>query len=178
MYDYSGEFAFLNGFPCKSGVGGSLLMVIPGVAGFCTWSPRLDKHGNSARGIEFCQHLAARFPFHMLDKQQYLGGNPAGAEGEGEGEAEMVELWNAAAAGTLLRLRQLAARGLPIDYGDYDGRTAAHLAASNGHLAALQYIVGRAGGARALAATTTARNGRVEVGAHGAPRGRAGGGAG
>jgi ankyrin repeat protein len=41
--------------------------------------------------------------------------------------------------------RQLAARGLPLDLGDYDGRTAAHLAASNGQLAALRYVLGPAG---------------------------------
>ena len=38
MYDYSGEFAFSMGFPCKSGVGGALMIVIPGVCGICTWS--------------------------------------------------------------------------------------------------------------------------------------------
>ena len=37
MYDYSGTFAYKMGFPCKSGVGGALMIVIPGVCGFCTW---------------------------------------------------------------------------------------------------------------------------------------------
>jgi hypothetical protein len=26
--------------------------------GICVWSPRLDEHGNSVRGIEFCRKLA------------------------------------------------------------------------------------------------------------------------
>lgn len=30
MYDYSGTFAYRMGFPCKSGVGGALMIVIPG----------------------------------------------------------------------------------------------------------------------------------------------------
>ena len=55
MYDYSGRFAFSMGFPCKSGVGGGLFIVIPGVMGICTWSPRLDDIGNSVRGVEWCK---------------------------------------------------------------------------------------------------------------------------
>jgi glutaminase len=66
MYDFSGQFAFEIGFPSKSGVSGVLCVVIPRVCGFATFSPRLDKLGNSVRGIDFCQRLAKRYPFHVF----------------------------------------------------------------------------------------------------------------
>jgi len=66
MYDFSGQFAFEIGFPAKSGVSGVLCVVIPRVCGFATFSPRLDKLGNSVRGIDFCQRLAKRYPFHVF----------------------------------------------------------------------------------------------------------------
>jgi glutaminase len=67
MYDYSGEFAFQMGFPAKSGVGGAIIIVIPGVMGICTFSPRLDSVGNSVRGVAFCNALSQKFAFHNFD---------------------------------------------------------------------------------------------------------------
>ena len=67
MYDYSGEWAFTVGLPAKSGVSGVILVVVPGILGFCIWSPRLDEHGNSVRGIRFCKDLVATYNFHHFD---------------------------------------------------------------------------------------------------------------
>lgn len=76
MYDYSGEWCVQVGLPAKSGVAGLVYVVVPHVMGVATWSPPLDIHGNSVRGVEFFKRLLAKYNFGIFDQivSQGLGG--------------------------------------------------------------------------------------------------------
>ncbi|MFK7847071.1 MAG: glutaminase [Rhodothermales bacterium] len=51
-YDVVGDFAYRVGLPSKSGVGGGILAVMPGVFSVCVWSPGLNDAGNSLAGTK------------------------------------------------------------------------------------------------------------------------------
>ncbi|MGM4981253.1 MULTISPECIES: glutaminase [Rhizobium] len=59
-YDGSGDFAYHVGLPGKSGVGGGILAVAPGIGSIAVWSPGLNKVGNSQLGAVALEMLAAR----------------------------------------------------------------------------------------------------------------------
>ncbi len=59
-YDMAGEFAFLIGLPCKSGVGGGIVAVVPDRLTLCVWSPALDASGNSWLGMKALEMFVAR----------------------------------------------------------------------------------------------------------------------
>ena len=67
MYDYSGQWAYRVGIPAKSGVAGGVVAVVNRQLGIGTYSPRLDRFGNSVRGIEVCSELARRLGLHVFD---------------------------------------------------------------------------------------------------------------
>ncbi|MBV8522762.1 MAG: glutaminase [Acetobacteraceae bacterium] len=58
LYDATGDWMYTVGLPAKSGVGGGLIAVAPGVLGLAAFSPSLDAAGNSVRAQKATQHVA------------------------------------------------------------------------------------------------------------------------
>lgn len=143
MYDFSGEWAFRIGLPAKSGVSGVIMVVVPNVMGICIWSPRLDEHGNSVRGIDFSKELVATFNFHNYDN---LVGTISGKQDPRRPAREVqrdmiVDVCWAASEGDVEGIRRLVAQGADVNAADYDGRTPIHLAASEGQHEVVAYLI-------------------------------------
>lgn len=69
MYDWAGEWIYKVGMPAKSGVAGGIIAVLPGQLGIGVFSPRLDSHGNSVRGIRVCEALSQRLDLHLFNRR-------------------------------------------------------------------------------------------------------------
>ena len=66
MYDGAGEWLYEIGLPAKSGVAGGIIAVQPGQFGIAVFSPRLDRHGNSFRGVQVCEDLSTELDLHVV----------------------------------------------------------------------------------------------------------------
>ena len=159
MYNYSGQFAFQVslqlqarldnhlllqvGLPAKSGVSGIVLVVVPNVVGFAVWSPSLDSIGNSVRGVMFAEELVKVYNFHTFESvgsQTSEKKNPK-VQNHEEKSLKLVQLLFAACNGDKLALERAYLSGLDMNMGDYDNRTALHLACAENHLACVKFLI-------------------------------------
>jgi glutaminase len=124
-------------------VSGAILLVVPNVAGFAVWSPRLDELGNSVRGVEFCRRLVSRFKFHTFDSMVGLTDDRVDPRRNlyASRFGGITALCWAAYGDDVAEMRRLVAIGIDPASHDYDRRTALHIAASEGKLNSLRYLL-------------------------------------
>ena len=146
MYEFSGEFAFKIGLPAKSGASGFLLVVVPRVTGFCVYSPRLDGEGNSVRGMRFCEEITAAYEFHAFASvtKEDRDLTSSGLE---QKNVQCSKFLMACGNGDVRMIRNFHSKDPTlIDYCDYDGRTPLHVAAAEGKIGVVRYLLSKGAG--------------------------------
>jgi len=147
MYNYSGKFAFMVGLPAKAGGSGSLMVVIPNVMGISLWSPPLDGHGNSVRGLQFCKELINLYHFHRFDDigktQDTKKMDPTFKKRHETASEVVIHLLLAAANGDVTAIQRAWMHDVDLSVGDYDGRTPLHLAAAEGHFETVKFLLSK-----------------------------------
>jgi glutaminase len=148
MYDGSGEFSIHIGLPAKSGVGGAVILVVPRLMGICIWSPRLDPIGNSARGVDMAKRLAQTYRLHVYDGSAERGDRTDPRVPAARLRARQTSrALRAASIGDLRTLQHLFDDQADLSRGDYDSRTPMHLAAAEGHLEVVRFLLAKNMGA-------------------------------
>lgn len=143
MYDYSGQWAWDVGMPAKSGVGGCVFMVVPNVGGFAMWSPRLDTVGNSVRAVAVATKLVEKIKIHNFEvfSGLHVTKMDLSAKKYSSEEHEKGKVLTAATEGDVAELLTMKNQGTDIFCSDYDGRTALHLAAAEGHDEVVKFLI-------------------------------------
>jgi glutaminase len=142
MYDGSGDFFFNIGLPAKSGVGGGVILVVPKLMGICIFSPRLDAQGNSVRGVDVAKRMVKHYRLHAYDGVMTDGSriDPRLPLSRWRATLSAEALW-AASKGDIRTLQRLHGEQYDLEQGDYDQRTPMHLAAAEGHLEVVEYLL-------------------------------------
>lgn len=68
FYEHSGDWMYTSGIPAKTGVGGGVMGILPGVFGVSAFAPPLDSAGNSVKA-----QLAIKFIMNKLGLNVFNG---------------------------------------------------------------------------------------------------------
>ena len=67
FYEHTGDWLFTTGLPAKTGVGGGIMGVVPGVMGVAAFAPPLDQAGNSVKAQRALADIAAQLGLNLFD---------------------------------------------------------------------------------------------------------------
>ena len=67
FYEHTGDWLFRTGLPAKTGVGGGIMGVVPGVMGIAAFAPPLDEAGNSVKAQMALSYIVNRLRLNIFE---------------------------------------------------------------------------------------------------------------
>lgn len=141
MYDYSGEWNYEIGVPAKSGVSGLIYTVIPGLCGIATYSPKLDKVGNSFRGVNFFKLLSKKINIHQFENKNCNSLLTIDRYDNTNIKTLNYLFLDGCFNNNLDLVKECISKGCDVNFQDYDKRTALHIAVEENHKDIIDYLM-------------------------------------
>lgn len=70
FYEHTGDWMYSCGIPSKTGVGGGVMGVVPGVFGIAAFAPPLDDAGNSVKAQAAIKYIAQKLDINVFNGNQ------------------------------------------------------------------------------------------------------------
>lgn len=70
FYESTGDWLYSSGIPAKTGVGGGIMGVLPGVFGVSAFAPPLDQSGNSVRAQAAIKYIAQKLGVNVFSGER------------------------------------------------------------------------------------------------------------
>lgn len=71
FYQHSGDWLYETGLPAKTGVGGAVIGVVPGLCGLCAFAPPLDDAGNSVKAQAALRHFMTSLQLNVFSNTHF-----------------------------------------------------------------------------------------------------------
>lgn len=70
FYEHTGDWIYTSGIPAKTGVGGGVMGMLPGVFGIAAFAPPLDEAGNSVKAQAAIKYIAREIGVNVFSGDQ------------------------------------------------------------------------------------------------------------
>lgn len=70
FYEHTGDWLYTSGIPAKTGVGGGVMGVLPGLFGISAFSPKIDASGNSVKAQLAIKHIMNKLQLSVFSGEK------------------------------------------------------------------------------------------------------------
>ncbi len=72
FYERTGDWMFSSGIPAKTGVGGGIMGILPGIFGIAAFAPPLDMAGNSVKAQRAIRQIMCRLGLNIYNSEKVI----------------------------------------------------------------------------------------------------------